>query len=256
MKALKNKQDKDERRTEWEAPRLKVNPSECPVTRERSDRRSEKRSDRRSRRRDSCKKEDLAYDLFDCNSNVPRAGGQGRARIPIVPQPEFPDENDKASRRSHPSGSGKKEKGDLTLDLFDCRTNARNAVDKGKGKIPVLPPPEFASPPPVKVSPPPNYPGSKKSGSSSRASKSKGFVQSDSSSEKMAPDMLIESIDVWPPPGTEIIAETNDISAEPAKSGNAKSSEKLRQSEKISRTKKEAKKGKQGKSKGQKKNKD
>lgn len=323
-KASKNKDIKAEPHSDWDAPRVKVSPSECPVTRECSDRGSKTRSDLRSRRRDSCKneKEDLACDLFDCNSNMPSAGGQGRAKIPIVPLPEFPDGNDKANRRSRRSGSKKKEKGDLSLDLFDCNskvhnpgghgkakipvlpmpdspdgkghtarrsrrgdsgkkdkgdlsydlfdcnTNVRNAGGKGKGKIPVLPPSDFAPPPPVKVRPPSIAPRSSKSGGSSRSSKSKGSGNSDPSSEKMAPDMFNEAIDVWPPPGATINVEPNEITVEPEKATNAKASEKLSQAEKVSRAKKEAKKGnksgkaqqglkkKAGKPKGQKKHKD
>lgn len=56
-KAWRNKDDMTEPHSDWESPRVKVNPSECPVTEGRWHRGSDRLSDRRSRRGNSCKKE-------------------------------------------------------------------------------------------------------------------------------------------------------------------------------------------------------
>lgn len=137
----KNKAVKAEPRSDWEAPRVQVNPSDCPVTKERSSRGSDRRSDRRSRRGDSSKKgkEDLANDLFDCNTNVPNAGGKDKAKIAVLPMPDSSDSKGHAVRRSRRADSSKEDNDDLSRDLFDCKAKVRNAGGKGIGKIPVLP---------------------------------------------------------------------------------------------------------------------
>lgn len=96
-----------------EAPRVNVNPPECPAAQERLEKGSKSRSDRRSRRGDSTKKEkeDLAYDLFDCNSNVPNAGGKHKSKIPVLPMPGSPDSQGHSNMHSRRSDSRMNEKG-------------------------------------------------------------------------------------------------------------------------------------------------
>lgn len=62
-------------------------------------------ANRRSRRSGSGKKEkDLSYNLFDCHSKVPNAGGKYKGNIAVLPMSDFPDGKYEADERSRRRG--------------------------------------------------------------------------------------------------------------------------------------------------------